>query len=111
MDRRAELTERLAEHYRGSGWRVSLDDGLVLATGPGGVTWIGAPVTRDDLDSGTIEARLPELAGRRMQSGGELCPLELLPDPECEPELRSVLARLGLDRRPHVAVYSLPAAA
>lgn len=88
-----------------------MDEGLVLAAGPGGVTWIGAPVTRDDLDSGSLEARLPDLAERRMERGGELCPLELLPDPGCEGDLRSVLARLGLDRRPHVAVYSLPAAA
>ena len=104
---REELTTRLADHYRGQGWATRTDgDGTIFADGPGGVTWIGAVVTSGDLDSGDLEARLPELAERRMPHGGELCPLELLPAAECFAELEGLLARLGLAERCHVAVYS-----
>lgn len=106
---REQLTKRLADHYRGQGWATSTDsDGIVLATGPGGVTWIGAAVTGPDLAAGELEARLPELADRRMPHGGELCPLELLPAADCADALHGLLERLGLAERRHVAVYSLP---
>jgi len=42
------------------------------------VTWIGLPVSAEDLDDAGFEARLVELGGERMPTG-ELCPLELLP--------------------------------
>jgi hypothetical protein len=107
---RDQLSRRLAEHYRGQGWPVEVDaDGVVHARGPGGVTWIGAPVTGEDIASGTLEDRLTDLAARRMPARGELCPLELLPASDCEPALRALLDRVGLSRRRHVAVYSAPA--
>lgn len=105
---REQLTTRLTEHYRGQGWTTRTDlDGVVIADGPGGVTWIGAAVTRRDLVSGELETRLPELADRRMPHGGELCPLELLPAADCREELKRLLKRLGLADRRHVAVYSV----
>lgn len=104
------LTARLIEHYRGQGWSTRTQhDGLVLADGPGGVTWIGAAVTDHELASGELEARLPELAERRMPRGGELCPLELLPASDCSERLEQLLERLGLADRRHVGVYSLAA--
>jgi hypothetical protein len=107
---RESLTSRLADHYRAQGWPVEIgEDGIVAASGPGGVTWIGAAVLPNDVESGELEARLPELAERRMPHGGELCPLELLPAPECDAALRGLLDRLGLGGRRHVAVYSAPA--
>jgi len=40
------LTDRLIDHYRGQGWPTRTEcDGIVLADGPGGVTWIGTAVT------------------------------------------------------------------
>ena len=100
----------MAEHYRGQGWSTRTEaDGTVFADGPGGVTWIGAAVTGSDLASGELEARLPELADRRMPGGGELCPLELLPAADCVSDLEGLLERLGLSARRHVAVYSLSA--
>lgn len=105
---RDELTTRLADHYRGQGWVTRTEaDGTILATGPGGVTWIGAAVTVGDIHSGVLEARLPELADRRMPNGGELCPLELLPAADCHAALEGLLDRLGLAQRRHVAVYSM----
>jgi hypothetical protein len=110
MRTRGELSDRLAQHYRKQGWPVDVDDeGIVHASGPGGVTWIGTPVTSEDLDSDGLEERLVDLAAQRMPGGGELCPLELLPARECEPALRALLDRAGLSRERHVAVYSLPA--
>lgn len=107
---RTRLVEMLEAQYRSFGWSVErAEGGLVLATGPGGVTWIGAAVTEDDVASGELEARLPELSQRRMPSGGELCPLELMPEPACEADVRELLDRLGLSDRPHVALYSLAA--
>lgn len=107
MDSRESLTSRLADHYRAQGWPVEIsEDGVIAASGPGGVTWIGAAVTPDDVESGALETRLPELAERRMPRGGELCPLELLPAPECAAALRRLLDRLGLGAQRHVAVYS-----
>lgn len=109
MDKtRAELTTRLADHYRGQGWTTRTEaDGTVFAEGPGGVTWIGAGVTSGDLASGETERRLAELADRRMPHGGELCPLELLPASDCIAELQGLLERLGLAERRHIVVYSL----
>jgi len=107
---REQLTSRLTEHYRGQGWATRAgEDGVVLADGPGGVTWIGAAVVGHDLASGELENRLVDLADRRMSHGGELCPLELLPAADCVDELEGLLERLGLADRRHVAVYSLAA--
>jgi hypothetical protein len=105
---RDDLTQRLADHYRGQGWTTRTEaDGTILADGPGGVTWIGAGITSSDLSSGGLDARLAELADRRMPHGGELCPLELLPATDCVAELEGLLERLGLAERRHVVVYSL----
>lgn len=107
---RDQLTRRLTEHYRGQGWVTRDDeDGIVLADGPGGVTWIGAAVVAHDVASGELESRLVDLADRRMTHGGELCPLELLPAADCVDELEALLERLGLADRRHVAVSSLAA--
>lgn len=105
---REELITQLEAHYRSNGWRVAAaDDGTLVAEGPGGVSWLGAPVVTDDFASGDLEERLSELADRRMPGSGELCPLDLLPARECESDLRALLERLGLSRRPHVSLYSL----
>ncbi|MBA2240393.1 MAG: hypothetical protein H0W09_03985 [Solirubrobacterales bacterium] len=97
-------------HYRNSGWRVTRSaDGVLEAAGPSGVTWFGRAVTAEDLATEAFEAEVVDLADRRMGEVGELCPLDLLPSPECEGELRALLGRVGLDRRPHVSVYSLAA--
>ncbi|MEX2193741.1 MAG: hypothetical protein WD844_00510 [Thermoleophilaceae bacterium] len=108
-DTRADLLELLESQYRGFGWEVErAEDGTLRAAGPGGVTWIGAVVVAEDLTSGDLEARLPALSRERMPKGGELCPLDLMPDPECEADLRALLDRLDI-RRPHVSLYSLRA--
>lgn len=104
---REELLDHLERYYRGGGWPVEREDDLVLAAGPGGVTWIGAAVMAEDLKAGGLGERLGELAERRMPSSGALCPLELLPADGCADELQAVLDRTGLARRNHVAVYSL----
>lgn len=107
---RAELLALLETYYHACGWKVArVDDRTVHADGPGGVTWIGLAVVVDDLDDEMFLAQLSELSRRRMERGGERCPLELLPDPACADELRSLLARLRLTDQ--VSVYSLASAA
>lgn len=106
---RAGLLEMLEGHYRSSGWKATRSDRTVEASGPGGVTWIGRPVVAEDVESEDFETELVSLADRRMPAGGELCPLDLLPDERSEPALRELLDRTGLSRRPHVSVYSLAA--
>lgn len=107
--RKQELQAALESYYRDCGWKAErLDDGTIRATGIGGVTWIGLPVTRDDLDHDEFETRLLALSDERMPAG-ELCPLELLPDEDCDQDLRLLLGRLGLAQRTHVQVYSLAA--
>lgn len=108
---RQELTGKLESHYRASGWKVARVDGNLEAVGPYGVKWIGRAVVREDLEDETFEAEVVELASRRMPEGGELCPLDLLPDEDCAGEVRKLLARTGLDRHTHVSVYSFAAAA
>ncbi len=103
---REQLLSHLERYYRDGGWPVSRDEDLVLAAGPGGVTWVGAAVVPADLEGQELDARLEELAGRRMPKTGALCPLELLPAEGCEPGLHAALDRTGLARRNHVAVYS-----
>jgi hypothetical protein len=104
---RRELLETLETHYRESGWRVKRGNGAtVFADGPGGVTWIGAAVIRADLEEDGVEERLKDLAERRMEGGGELCPFELLPSPDCKDELQELLERIGIAGRGNVAVYS-----
>lgn len=106
---RQRLVEQLEAYYRGCGWSVQRSaDGTVRASGPGGVTWIGLAVTADDLAHEGFDQRLIALSDERMPRG-ELCPFELLPEQECADELRATLARLRLDARGHVAVYSLAA--
>jgi len=109
-DARAELTDRLRSHYRRGGWSVKQSSPELLeVAGPGGVTWIGRAVVEEDFASETFEVEIVDLAARRMESGGELCPLELLPQAECEPKLRELLERTGLDHRPHISIYSVAA--
>lgn len=109
-DPRRKLTTMLHDHYRAGGRSVKQSaQGLLEVSGPGGVTWIGRAVVGEDFHSDGFEAEIVELADRRMPAGGELCPLDLLPDASCEPQLRELLERTGLDRRPHVSVYSLAA--
>jgi hypothetical protein len=104
---RRHLADTLENHYRSQGWPVEkAQDGLLRASGPGGVTWLGAAVVSDDLASEDFAERLVDLASRRMKGGAELCPLDLLAAPECEGELRSLLDRVGLGGRPHVSLYS-----
>jgi hypothetical protein len=106
---RADLLTHLEAYYRDCGWKVErADDGTVRASGLGGVTWIGLPVTSADLADPSFAGRLAELAEERMPTG-ELCPLELLPSPDCSDELRQVLVDLRLGGRGHVEVYSLAA--
>jgi len=107
---RQALLLRLEEHYRNSGWAVRhSEEELLLASGPGGVTWIGTPLTAEDLASEGIEARLMDLAERRMPGGGELCPLDLLAAEDCRDGVDALLGRLRLSERPHVSVYSAAA--
>ncbi len=110
---REALSGQLEAYYRSCGWRVRrADDGTLEADGPGGVTWHGAAIVAEDIrDAAALDARLMELAGRRMPEGGELCPLDLLPDPRAEAELREALERTRLSHRPHVSLYELAAAA
>lgn len=110
VDRRRELLGQLEAHYRSHGWPVeAVEETTLRASGPGGVAWLGTAVVASDLGSADFEQRLAELADRRMPAGGELCPLDLLADSACESDLRAVLDRLGLSRRPHVSVYALAA--
>lgn len=104
---RLQLATCLADHYRSQGWTVEPgDDGLMLASGPGGVTWLGAAVVPADLASEGFPERLVELSSQRMGGGSELCPLDLLPAEECEGELRSLLDGLGLSGQAHVSLYT-----
>lgn len=109
-EERRDLTEKLEAYYRASGWPVKVgEDGTLRATGPHGVTWISRAVVREDLDSEEFEAEIIDLAERRMPEGGELCPLELLPAPDCAVDLQMLLDRAGLGGCTHVSVYSLAA--
>jgi hypothetical protein len=104
---RLKLVSRLEAHYRSQGWPVECaEEGTVRASGPGGVTWLGAVVVPEDLTSEAFRERLVELSSRRMPGGAELCPLDLLATEECEGELRALLDRLGLSGRPHVSLYT-----
>ena len=84
-----------------------MDESTVLADGPGGVTWIGRAVVREDLRDEATGERFREFAERRMEGGGELCPFELLPSPDCFDELEQLLERIGIAERGNVEVYSL----
>lgn len=109
MQSRADLAYLLEEYYRGAGWPVERrPDGTVRAKGIGGVTWIGLPVVADDLADPAFAQTLRGLSEVRMPTG-ELCPLELLPEPECAAELHSLLRRLHLVDRGHVEVYAVAA--
>ena len=104
-----DLAKALEDYYRSCGWTAErAPDGTVRARGFGGVTWIGLPVSSDDLDDPRFEERLLELSAERMPTG-ELCPLELLPSPECAERLHATLDRLGLGKRGNVEVYALAA--
>lgn len=109
MASRQELVEHLEAYYRRCGWPVErAEDGSVRAMGAGGVTWIGLPVTADDLADPRLPARLAALSDERMESG-ERCPLELLPATDCALAVRALLAELGLADM--VSIYSLAVAA
>jgi hypothetical protein len=103
---REDLLRALEDYYRSCGLRPErASDGTVRARGFGGVTWIGFPVECVDLDDPQFEQRLLQLGAERMPTG-ELCPLEMLPDPECVDRLYELLERLGLDERGNVEVYA-----
>lgn len=107
---REELLRKLESHYKSSGWTVQrASDGTLVAAGPGGVTWLGTAITPPDLTSEDLEERLCELAARRMDGGGELCPLDVIASEDCEPDLNATLERIGLAHRRHVSVYSVAA--
>jgi len=99
----------LRSHYRASGWKVVEGEGCLEATGPHGVKWIGRAVVEEDLTSEQFEAEIVDLAERRMPEGGELRPLDLLPDPDCRQQLDQLLERTGLSGHTHVSVYSIAA--
>lgn len=108
-DARDALLSQLERHYREQGWRVGCDgDGVLVATGPGGVSWHGMAVVADDLVDDAIGPRLVDLTQRRMPVTGELFPVDLLPDPACADDLEALLERLPIRRR-HVSVYALVA--
>jgi hypothetical protein len=104
---RVVLADLIERHYRSQGWPVErLADGTVRARGIGGVPWIGLPVVAADLEDEGFEARLRALGEERTPEG-RLCPLELLPDPDCRDDLKAVLRRLDLHDRGHIDVYSV----
>ncbi|HEX5584129.1 hypothetical protein [Gaiella sp.] len=104
---RDHLADLLSGYYGGSGFRVERrPDGTVAGHGFGGVTWIGLPVVRSDLDDPAFPDRLRALSEVRMPTG-ELCPLELLPDDACGDDLRALLVDLHLSDRGHVQVYTV----
>ena len=108
-DRRQELLDELESHYRSRGWKVErASDGTVRAAGIGGVTWIGLAVLPEDLASPSFDETLLELGSQHMPRG-ELCPLELLPDPACADDVRRAVSRLRLGERGHVEIYSVAA--
>jgi len=103
---RNELIAALEEYYRSCGLRPErAPDGTVRARGFGGVTWIGLPVAAEDVDDAGFEARLVELGAQRMPTG-ELCPLELLPAPDCAERLYAILERVGLGEHGNVQLYT-----
>ena len=103
---RDELIAALEEYYRSCGLRPErAPDGTVRARGFGGVTWIGLPVSGEDFDDAGFEARLVALGDERMPTG-ELCPLEMLPSPDCAERLYGILERVGLGERGNVEVYA-----
>ncbi|CAN5281589.1 hypothetical protein BH20ACT13_BH20ACT13_19490 [soil metagenome] len=103
---RDELIAALEEYYRSCGLRPErASDGTVRARGFGGVTWIGLPVAAEDVDDAGFEARLVELGAQRMPTG-ELCPLELLPAPDCAERLYAILERVGLGEHGNVQLYT-----
>ncbi len=63
------------------------------------------PVSAEDLDDAGFEARLVALGEEQMPTG-ELCPLELLPSPDCAERLYAILERVGLGERGNVEVYA-----
>ena len=105
--RRQELQAKLVEHYRRCGFDVEVaGDGTVRAVGLGGVSWIGLVIVREDLDG--LAEHLVELSRERMATG-QLCALELLPDGDCEQDVREVLGRTRIRDWRYVEIYSLAA--
>ena len=105
---RDQLLDQLERHYQSQGWPVRRpEDATLAATGPGGVTWLGLAVVGEDLSGDELERRLRDLSERRMPSGGELCPLDLLAEQDCQAGVEALLERVGLADRPHVSLYSL----
>lgn len=106
--RRQELQAKLVDYYRGCGFKPHVaDDGTVRAAGLGGVTWIGLAIVPADVNG--LAERLDQLSAERMP-GGQLCPLELIPDPECEARVREVLHESRIGDRRYVEIYSIAAA-
>lgn len=107
IESREALTERLQRRYKKLGFKPAPSEPPVLkAVGLHGVHWIGRAVVADDLSSKEFEQELLELSDRRMEDGGALCPLDLLPAADCRDRLRGMLATHGLDRRGHISVFT-----
>ncbi|MGI8632399.1 MAG: hypothetical protein ACR2NA_07625 [Solirubrobacterales bacterium] len=64
-------------------------------------------VVRDDLADPGLGERITDLAGRRMGNTerGALCPLDILPAPECAGAVEELIAGLHLRRSQHISVY------
>ncbi len=102
--------EALIANYERRGWRQVEpvgDDGVVSVAGPGGVTFHGRAVIGEEIPTPEFAGLLKRLAATRMPTG-QLCPLDLMPEPEAGDELRRLLRDLHLDRLGHISVYSLP---
>lgn len=109
-EERKDLTAKLRAHYRSRRWKVIESAGHLEAVGPHGVKWIGRAVVAEDLEADGFEAEIIELSERRMPEGNELRPLDLLPAPDCQEDLKDLLERNGLSRCTHISVYSASAA-
>ena len=95
------------EHYGRCGFDADVaPDGTVRAVGLGGVEWIGLVIVREDVPQ--VAERLVALSRERMPTG-QFCALELLPDADCERDVRDVLRRTGIRDWRYVEVYSLAA--
>lgn len=102
--------DALIANYERLGWpqvEPIGDDGVVAVAGPGGVTFHGRAVRPVDIDDPEFKALVKRLAATRMPTG-QLCPLDLMPEPAARERLKELLGELHLEREGHISVYSLP---
>lgn len=98
--RREQLLQTLERHYRaGSLWREPrrADDGTVRVEDCGGVTWIGVAVVSEDVEDDAFHRQLRELAGQYMPETHWRCPVELMPEPDCQHDVERLLRALRLE--------------